>query len=153
VSAPASGRDPSDADTPAFRASVARDGYHASPSRWPAPGLVTDADDERLLRLRRRVVEPVVTAMFTPAEIKRCSVHWGIDGREGDVWVRLDVTGERYESWLPSPWWQPEPEEMDPLDSEAEIAAFLADRLEDWVCETATFWGQQRRAAYQLPQD
>ena len=139
--------------TAAFRASVARDGYHASVSREPAPGLVTDAEDERLRRLRQRVVEPVVRSVLKPEEIEALSVHWGIDGNEGDVWVRIDVPGERHERLLLSPWWEPDPYDTEPPPSEADIAAHLAVMLEDWVCETDFAWGQQRRAGYELPED
>ena len=120
--------------------------------RAPRPGPVTDADDERLARLRRRVVEPVVTSVLTAEEIEHLSVHWGVDGREGNVWVRLDVPDQRHEELLLSPWWVADPWDVEVPTSAEQIAAHLGDRLEDWVCETAFAWGQQRRARYQLPE-
>ncbi|MCI2237395.1 hypothetical protein MO973_05805 [Paenibacillus sp. TRM 82003] len=121
--------------------------------REPRPGPVTDADDERLAELRRRVVEPVATSVLGSTELEALSVHWGVDGREGDVWVRIDVPDERHEEVLLSPWWILGPEDGHPPASETEIAAHLGDRLEDWVCETAFAWGQRRRARYELPED
>ncbi|MCI2240444.1 hypothetical protein MO973_45135 [Paenibacillus sp. TRM 82003] len=119
--------------------------------REPRPGPVTDADDERLADLRRRVVEPVVTSVLRPEEIEALSVHWGIDGRAGDVWVRIDIPAERHEQLLLSPWWASDPKEVAAPTTDVQIAAHLGDRLEDWVCETAFAWGQQRRAHYELP--
>ena len=118
----------------------------------PRPGPVTDTDDPRLAELRRRVVEPVVTSVLRPEEIEHLSVHWVLDGRDGDVWVRIDVPDERHEDLLLSPWWTPDPWDVDVPTGEAQVAAHLADRLEDWVCETSFAWGQQRRACYQLPE-
>lgn len=120
--------------------------------RAPRPGPVTDADDERLAQLRRRVVEPVVTSVLEPEEIEHLSVHWGSGGREGDVWVRIDVPDERHEELLLSPWWVPDLWDVEVPTSHAQVAAHLADRLEDWVCETAFARGQQRRARYELPE-
>lgn len=124
------------------------------PSQQAArPGPVTDADDKRLAELRRRVVEPVVRAMMTTEEVESLSVHWGVDGRAGDLWVQLDAPGARYIDWLPSPWWQSEPFELDPPTSKAQIAEHLADRLQNWIAESSFGWGQLRPATYQLPQD
>ncbi|WP_432493143.1 hypothetical protein [Kineococcus auxinigenes] len=119
--------------------------------REPRPGPVTDTDDEQLAELRRRVVEPVVTSVLEPEELEDLSVHRGVDGREGDVWVRIDVPGERHEEMLLSPWWAPGPEDVDLPTTDAQIAAHLGDRLEDWICETAFARGQQRRARYEPP--
>ncbi|GAB3232098.1 hypothetical protein GCM10027586_14860 [Kineococcus gypseus] len=111
----------------------------------PRPGPVTDVEDERLAALRRRVVEPVVHSLLVPGELEALSVHWGVDGDEGDVWGRLDVAGERYEQWLPWPWQSAPSDSAGPLGqgqasealvTEVEVAAQLAHYLEDWVCET-----------------
>ncbi|NAZ83871.1 hypothetical protein GTR02_18840 [Kineococcus sp. R8] len=120
---------------------------------WPHPGAVTDAEDERLARLRRRVVEPVVDSMMSAQEVQALSLHWGVHGRGGDVWIRIDAPGDRYEDWLPSPWWTTDPSEVDPPTSEAEIAEHLADRLQDWIAESAFAWGQLRQPDYQLRED
>lgn len=118
----------------------------------PRPGPITDSNDERLAQLRRRVVEPVVTSVLTPEEVEHLSVHWGVDGDEGDVWVRIDVPDERHEVMLLSPWWVPDPGGADESATEAQVAAHLGDQLEDWVCETSFAWGRQRRARYELPE-
>ncbi|WP_432573600.1 hypothetical protein [Kineococcus sp. SYSU DK005] len=120
--------------------------------RAPRPGPATDVDDERLSALRRRVVEPVVTSVLTPEEVEHLSVHWGIDGEEGDVWVRIDVPDQRHEVLLLSPWWVPDPGGDDGPVTEAQVAAHFGDQLEGWVCETSFAWGQQRRARYELPE-
>ncbi|WP_380171078.1 hypothetical protein ACFEMC_19070 [Kineococcus sp. DHX-1] len=117
----------------------------------PRPGPVTDADDEQLAELRRRVVEPVVTSVLRPEEIEALSVHWGVDGRAGDVWVRIDVPDGRHEEPLLSPWWVADPWDVDVPADDAQIAAHLGEPLEDWVCETAFAWGQQRCARYDPP--
>lgn len=115
------------------------------------PGPVTDAEDDRLAGLRRRVVEPVVAGMLRPHEVISLSVHWGVDGRDGDVWVCLDAPGDRYQDWLPSPWWAADPQEIDLPASETEIADHLADRLQDWIAESAFGWGELRRPDHRLP--
>ncbi len=130
------------------------------------PGPVSDATDERLAALRRRVVEPVVRSLLQPEELGALSVHWGVDGEAGDVWVRIDAAGERHEQQVARPWGSDQADPPDPPDSdpsggpgreasptEAEVAAQLAHYLEDWVCETSFAWGQQRRARYELGED
>lgn len=149
-------RHPDLADDPEPGTSWWRVEHNTTPlpsQRTPRPGPVTDTQDERLATLRRQVVDPVVQAMLRPQEIEHLSVHWGIDGRDGDVWVQIDAPGDRYTDWLPSPWWQPDPSELDPPGSDAEIAEHLADRLQDWIAESAFAWGQLRPTTYQLPQD
>ena len=123
-----------------------------SSEQAPRPGPVTDADDERLSTLRRCVVEPVVTSVLTPEEVEHLSVHWGVDGEEGDVWVRIDVPDHRHEVLLLSPWRVPDPDSGEGPAPEAQVAAHLGDQLEDWVCETSFAWGQQRRARYEPPE-
>jgi hypothetical protein len=66
--------------------------------------------------------------------------------------VQLDAYGGRYDDWLPSPWWHPEPFELDPPTAAAQIAEHLGDRLQDWIAESPFGWGQLRPATYQLPQ-
>ncbi|WP_432519867.1 hypothetical protein [Kineococcus sp. SYSU DK006] len=79
-------------------------------------------------------------------------MHWGLDEREDDVRVRIDVPDERHQELLLSPWWAPAPRDVAVPTSPAQIATHLGDRSEDWVCETAFAWGQQRRARHQLPE-
>ncbi|WP_337063121.1 hypothetical protein [Kineococcus sp. G2] len=149
-------RRPDLADDPGPFTSLLRVEHDTTPlpsQRLPRPGPVTDAEDEQLATLRRRVVEPVVHALLRPEEVEHLSVHWGVDGRAGDVWVQLDAPGDRYTDQLPSPWWQPEPFELDPPASEAGIAEHLADRLQDWIAESAFGWGQLRPITHRLPRD
>ncbi|MGI4895576.1 MAG: hypothetical protein ACRYF3_10735 [Janthinobacterium lividum] len=124
----------------------------------PGPGPVTDAADEQLADLRRRIVDPVVTGFFTPEELGEVSVHWVEHGDPGDTYVRItavQITAVRttavdevFGDWLTSDTWRGE---HGPL-SDAEYAARLADHLEDWFCETRIGWGQQRRASYEPPE-
>ena len=114
----------------------------------PRPGPVTDADDERLAELRRRVVEPVVRATMTVDEVETLSLHWGVDGRAGDVWVRIEAPDSRYEDWLPSPWWRADPHDVPVPTADVEIAEHLADRLQDWIAESSFAWGQLRRSSF-----
>lgn len=116
----------------------------------PHPGPVTDAEDGRLAELRRRVVEPVVRAMMTVDEVEALSLHWGVDGRVGDVWVRIEAPGGRYEDWLPSPWWPADPVDVPAPAADAEIAEHLATRLQDWIAESSFAWGQLRRISLPL---
>ncbi len=109
----------------------------------------TDASDPALADLRRRVVDPVVASLFTPDELDELALQWESPPRSGNVWVRLVAGGERFAATLIE----------EPLDDSAEresledVAARLADRLEDFVCETEFAWGQHRIAHYQLPPD
>lgn len=117
----------------------------------PRPGPVTDAEDEQLAALRRRVVEPVVTSVLHPREVEALGVHWGLDGRVGDVWVRIDVPDGRHEELLISPWWVPDPWDVDVPTSDVQIAAHLGDRLQDWVCETTFAWASSDTPATSSP--
>ncbi|WP_369069603.1 hypothetical protein [Kineococcus terrestris] len=110
----------------------------------PRPGPVSDADDERLARSLRDVVAPVVRAVLRADEVEGVGLRWGAGGRGGDVWVRVDAPGDRFTDRLLSPWWEPDPSDVDPPASTAEVAEHLADRLQDWVAESAFGWGQLR---------
>lgn len=114
---------------------------------------MTDTADGELAHLRRRVVDPVVEGMTRPGEVETVSVRWGLDGRDGDVWVVVDTVTERYQDLLLSPFWQVEPSQVEVPGSDAEIAAHLADRFQDWLAESRMAWGQFRATTYQLPND
>lgn len=117
----------------------------------PRPGPVADSQDERLADLRRRVVDPVVQGMTRPGEVESVTVRWGLDGRDGDVWVVVETTAERFQDLLLSPFWRAEPWEVEPPGSDEEIAAHLADRFQDWLAESRLAWGQFRPTTYRLP--
>lgn len=119
----------------------------------PRPGPVSDAEDERLAGLRRRVVDPVVEGMTRPGEVESVSVRWGLDGRDGDVWVVVDTTAERFQDLLLSPFWHAEPWEVAVPEADEEIASHLADRFQDWLAESTPAWGQFRPTTYRLPTD
>lgn len=111
-----------------------------------APGPVTDAVDPVLRELRRRAVDPVVASLISADELDELSVHWGVGGDPGDVWVRLAARGELFQDLLSSSTWEGA-ERAGP----ARLAERLADHLEDWVCETRFAWGERRIARYTLP--
>lgn len=114
----------------------------------PAEDGVTDATDPVLADLRRRVVDPVVASLFSAAELGEVTVQWGAVPAGGDVWVRVVANGELFEDLVLSGGSDP----ADPV-ARSEAAVQLADRLEDFVCETRFGWGQQRIARYDLPPD
>lgn len=138
-------------DEPAYRSRLTlRPGPSAGPTH-PRPGDVTDAEDPELARLRDAVAVPVVTSLLTARELEQLTVHHGVDGDEGDVWVRVVAAGEVFQDWLTSPVWRSlEAGAERPLTAE-ECAARLADHLEDWIAESRFGWGQQRSARYVLP--
>jgi hypothetical protein len=119
----------------------------APPLDLSRPGDVTDVDDPALRELRRRVVEPVATALLSADELEEIVVSRGAGQHRGDIWVQLGARGETFQQVLTGPGWDPGP------DAAAEaLAARLADHLEGWVCETAFGWGQQRIARYTCPE-
>jgi len=111
------------------------------------PGDVTDASDPGLRELRRRAVDPVVAALFRPGELEQLAVHRGGAGLSGDVWVRLVAVGEGFTTLLSSALWEGERRW-----GAEELAARLADQLEDWICETRFGWAQRRVARYTCPE-
>lgn len=111
------------------------------------PGIVTDALDVTLRELRRRAVDPVIGGLLRPGELDELAVHWGEAGLPEDVWVRLVAGGEVFLQLLSSRAWEGEQRA-----GAEELAARLADHLEDWICETRFGWGQQRTAQYTCPE-
>jgi len=129
-------------DEPAYRSRLTlRTGPSAGPSH-PRPGNVTDAEDPELAALRDAVVVPVAAVLLTADELERVTVHRGIDGDEGEVWVRVVAAGEVFEDRLASPLW--------PLTT-AECAVRLAGHLQDWIAESRFGWGQLRPVTPVLP--
>lgn len=105
----------------------------------------TDATDDELRELRRRAVDPVVRSLLTPDELAgaRFIVYREDGAPEVTLW--LEAGGEEMRHWL----WHPaySGHDADPVD----VAARLADTMEDWVCETRFAWGQHRIAVYGVP--
>lgn len=133
-----------DADDPTGQLRAAMRSRHPH----PADDGLTDATDPVLADLRRRVVDPVVASLFSPAEVDEVSVRWGALPAGGDVWVRVVAEGELFEHLALYGG-------SDPADPVARLdaAAQLADRLEDFVSETRFGWGEQRISRYDLPPD
>ena len=89
--------------------------------------------------MRLRIVDPVLSAMLTPEELRVADVV--VEPGAEDEWLLLRVTVGRDEfaSYLCQPpvmtgW------------SAREIAEKLADELHDFVAESAFGWGQSRSA-------
>ncbi|WP_432512239.1 hypothetical protein [Kineococcus sp. SYSU DK001] len=118
------------------------------------PGDVTDAEDEHLRVLKHTVALPVVTSLLSDEELEQVTIHRGIDGDPGDVWITVAAAGEEFQDLLTTPPWHggdPDGEQHSPLTAE-DCAQRLADHLEDWIAESRFGWGQQRIAHYVLPQ-
>lgn len=100
----------------------------------------TGQSDQRIVELRRRVVEPVVAALLNLDE------HYQLEFCEVDDQLLVEVTrqGETGGCRL---GFTRDVFTADPH----QLAVLLASDLHDWVCETRFAWGQQRIANYQLP--
>lgn len=103
-----------------------------------------DLDVADLDELRRRVVDPVLAAMFAPGEVT--FVRRSPDAPAGSwspfhpaddgPWLELRVGDEGFSHplakagfWLEDPEW---------------VAAELADKLAEWICESSFGWGEWR---------
>lgn len=110
--------------------------------------VVDDLEGGNPGEVRRRVVQPVVWAMFGEDELDSVEVTWapppGYSPDERDdaveIWVRLVACGEEFAARLTKA--------TDDLWDAKAVAADLADALEDWLCETRFGGGQQRAANY-----
>jgi hypothetical protein len=127
--------------------------------------------------VRERVVRPVVSALIRPPDLERVQVGWGprepVLGLRSDrpapganlhglyiaepaagelrplraddeLWVLIAAAGATWHSQI----WDIDTAEQ--LETLAEVAWALADRLEDWVCE-AVYWGEQAIARVAIP--
>lgn len=124
-----------------------RDGDPPAPPAQPwLTADRTDATDDELRELRRRAVDPVVHSLLRPEELAgaRIVVYQENGAPEINLW--LEAVAEEMRHWL----WHPGYSAHDSLDP-VEIAAHLADSMEDWVCETRFGWGQHRLAKYEVP--
>jgi hypothetical protein len=104
-----------------------------------------DLDD-----VRERVVLPVVASLIRAPDVRRIDVGWGpreaMPGfwSDDELWVLVDAAGSTWQSQI----WQLEL--ADQRQTLAEVAWELADRLEDWVCESV-YWGEQAIARFVIP--
>jgi hypothetical protein len=105
------------------------------------PGIDDRFDATDLDDVRGRVVHPVLDSLLRPGEMERVEVG---RGPAGEIWLRLTVAGHDWESAF---WFGPQ---NDPEETLGEVAYFLADRLEDWVCREVA-WGEQRIADIRIP--
>lgn len=105
----------------------------------PEPGPVNDTSDPELARLMRLAVRPVVESLITADELESLSLHRAVDDAD-EIWVQLTARGERFFAALPA-------------DAPDQVVRWLAEQLEDWICETRFAWGEQRTASYSLPTD
>lgn len=132
-----------DSSTPAYTSSLSIS--FGDPPKDTAPWLTatsTDRNDSALRDLRRRVIDPVVAGLLAADELEQTTVYRSAGSQEIRVWITAG--GEDFHELLARPAYS--------LSAEpAAVAEHLADRLEDWVCETRFGWGQQRKARYVLP--
>lgn len=119
--------------------------------RRPGPAPAPEVVDAELGAWREGVVVPVVDGLLLPEELESVQLLRGAGTRRGDVWVEVVAQGEVFCGQLFDPAWSWEGWAVQGEGQQAAVAARLADQLEDWVCETAFAWGQQRRAKYVLP--
>lgn len=105
------------------------------------PGIDERFDSTDLDDVRDRVVRPVLEGLLRPGELQQMDVG---RGPARQIWLRLTVADRIWESAF---WFGPQD---DPEETLGEVAYFLADRLEDWVCEEVA-WGEQRIADIRIP--
>ncbi|MBT0767566.1 hypothetical protein KIH74_01435 [Kineosporia sp. J2-2] len=105
------------------------------------PGVDDRFDPAALDDVRERVVLPVLEAVLRPGELERMELGQG-PGQE--LLLRVMAAGR---TWHGAFWFGPE---ADPEETLGEVAYYLADRLEDWVCEDVA-WGEQRIAEVRIP--
>ncbi|MCE0539993.1 hypothetical protein LWF15_31305 [Kineosporia rhizophila] len=96
----------------------------------------TDLDDVRL-----RVVLPVLEGLLREGELEAVDLGRGPDR---EIWLAVRAAGQ---TWRSAFWFGPQD---DPAETVGEVAYFLADRLEDWVCADVA-WGEQRIADIHIP--
>jgi hypothetical protein len=112
-----------------------------------ARGMAGDLDFADLGEVQRRVVDPVLQALFKPGELLQFELHVGhplgmLPAYENDapeVWLRaVDSDGDTFSYRLgkaTSDHWNAE-----------DVAGDLADALQDMICESRYGWGEAREA-------
>lgn len=112
-----------------------------------------DLDLDDFAEVRRRVIDPVVTGLFTDSEVTSVEVysqpatsppwrHWPTDlGVPRDVWCRVTFfNAETAEVWLG----------YQGHSNPDDLAGRLAEGLEDEFTESRWGWGQRRVASYKV---
>jgi hypothetical protein len=108
--------------------------------------VLFDLDVADLPEVRRRIVDPVLRAMFRPSELSAVELAigvpellwWEFPRFEEDprVWLRLRVGDETFEHRLAKPgFW---------LDDATWLAHNLAGEVQDWIAESGFGWGRLR---------
>jgi hypothetical protein len=114
--------------------------------------MTDDLDFADLGEVQRRVVDPVLQALFRPGELLEFELHVGHPFRDApanphdspEVWLRaVDSDGDTFIRRLGKATrerWNAE-----------EVAGDLADALQDVICESRYGWGDMRPADYSIP--
>ncbi|GAA3631131.1 hypothetical protein GCM10022223_56410 [Kineosporia mesophila] len=105
------------------------------------PGIDDRFDPSDLDDVRERVVAPTVEALLRPGELQAMDVG---RGPAQEIWAQVTALGK---TWQAAFWFGPQ---ADPEETLGEVAYYLADRLEDWICEEVA-WGEQRIADIRIP--
>lgn len=106
----------------------------------------TDATEYELRELRRRAVDPVIHSLLTPDELAGARIVVYQEDGAPEIILWLKAVDEEMRHWL----WNPGYSAHDAADP-VEIAAHLADSMEDWICETRFACGQHRLTKYEVP--
>lgn len=129
--------------------------------RGGGPGAGDPFDPFDLDDVRMRVVMPVVTALVSPADLKRVEIGWvsllprgqispvrgalaADPGDDDNLWVVVTAAGSKMECEL----WQRD--QIAPYDTLGEAAFQFAIRLEEWV-DGCIGWGEDHVAEYLIP--
>jgi hypothetical protein len=103
-----------------------------------------DLDPADLDEVRRRVVDPVLAALFRAGEVTDVHVSsarvpdsWSAFGESDDgPWLQLSVGAEDFiHPIAKAGFW---------LDDAEWVAADLVDKLSEWICESRFGWGELR---------
>lgn len=105
------------------------------------PGIHDRFDPEDLDDVQGRVVGPVLEGLLRAGELEGVEVG---RGPARQIWLQVTAAGR---IWRSPFWFGPQ---NDPEETLGEVAYYLADRLEDWVCADVA-WGEQRIADVRIP--
>ncbi|RIJ77347.1 hypothetical protein D1871_07365 [Nakamurella silvestris] len=100
---------------------------------WETP-TATDADDHDLAEIRRRVVEPIISAALTPDQYSSILVY-RYAGDHDEIGVLVETVDGPFLHPLTGSDWCPGSAEL------TEMAHHLASAMEDWLPESSFGWG------------